>query len=274
MSDLAFSRVGAGQPLVLLHGIGMSRRAWEPVIPALAAQFDVIAVDLAGFGESPPLPDGAGDPASLARAVGGLLDDLGVATPRLAGNSLGGWVALELAAQRPVAAVTLLSPAGLWQDNSPRYCRISLRVSRWLARHLARPLSTLVRFRLGRVAVLGQTHAKAWLLSPDDARRAIRDMGSCPGFEANFAASTRSRYAPDMPVTCPVTVAFGSRDVLLRRRHSRHVERLPEATRAASLPGCGHVPMADDPQAVAALIAEPITEPIASAQRTPSHTSR
>jgi pimeloyl-ACP methyl ester carboxylesterase len=271
VSALAYTRTGAGAPLVLLHGIGMSRRAWEPVMPALAQRFDVIAVDLAGFGESPMPSDGRCDPASLAGGVGELLDDLGVVEPMLAGNSLGGWVALELAAQRPVAAVTLLSPAGLWRDDSPRYCRISLRASRWLARHLAGPLSVLARWRLGRIVILGQTHAKAWLLTRDDARRAIRDMGSCPGFEANFAASTRSRYAPAAPVTCPVTVAFGSRDVLLRRRHSRHVERLPETTRVASLPGCGHVPMADDPQAVAALIAEPVA---ASGQRTPSHTSR
>ena len=101
MSALAYTRTGAGAPLVLLHGIGMSRRAWEPVMPALAQRFDVIAVDLAGFGESPMPGDGRCDPASLAAGVGELLDELGVVEPLLAGNSLGGWVALELAAQRP-----------------------------------------------------------------------------------------------------------------------------------------------------------------------------
>jgi pimeloyl-ACP methyl ester carboxylesterase len=271
VSALAYTRTGAGAPLVLLHGIGMSRRAWEPVMPALAEWFDVIAVDLGGFGESPMPSDGRCDPASLASGVGELLDELGVVEPLVAGNSLGGWVALELAARRPVAGVTLLSPAGLWRDDSPRYCRISLRASRWLARHLARPLSVLVRWRLGRIVVLGQTHAKAWLLTPDDARRAIHDMGTCPGFDANFTASTRSSYAPDTALTCPVTVAFGSRDWLLRRRHSRHIERLPAQTRVMSLPGCGHVPMADDPAAVAALIAEPLSS---IDQRTPSHTAR
>jgi pimeloyl-ACP methyl ester carboxylesterase len=255
MSAVTYTRTGSGEPLVLLHGIGMSRRAWDPVIGLLAEHFDVIAVDLPGFGESPMPSEGRCDSASLAAAVGDLLDGLGVVKPLVAGNSLGGWVALELAAQRSVAGITLLSPAGLWRDWSPRYCRVSLRASRWLSRRLARPLSVLLRWRLGRVSLLGQTHGRPWRLSADDARRVMRDMGACPGFDANFAATTRTRYEADVPLTCPVTVAFGSRDWLLRPRHSRHVERLPAGYLVAELPGCGHVPMSDDPAAVAALIA-------------------
>ena len=97
MTDLAFTRSGAGAPLVLLHGIGSSRQAWDPVVP-------VLAVDLPGFGESRPLsPRTEPGPAALAAAVAGLLDELGVTDPHVAGNSLGGWVALELASIRPVA---------------------------------------------------------------------------------------------------------------------------------------------------------------------------
>ena len=89
-------------------------------MPALAAEFDVLAVDLPGFGESPPLPAGQEPtPAALAAAVAGLLDELGIDRPHVAGNSLGGWVALELAALRPLASVALLSPAGLWPDGTP-----------------------------------------------------------------------------------------------------------------------------------------------------------
>src|SRR5689334_2543633 len=97
VSMLRYSRAGAGEALVLLHGIGSYRGAWDPVVPALAAQFDVLAVDLPGFGESPTLPVGQEPtPAALAGAVGGLLDELGIVRPHVAGNSLGGWVALEL----------------------------------------------------------------------------------------------------------------------------------------------------------------------------------
>jgi pimeloyl-ACP methyl ester carboxylesterase len=80
MSSLAYTRLGQGAPLVLLHGIGMSRQSWDPVVPALARQFDVIAVDLPGFGDSPPnqatpadADADAANPAALARAVAVLL---------------------------------------------------------------------------------------------------------------------------------------------------------------------------------------------------------
>src|SRR6266702_4408062 len=89
-SSLAYTRSGSGAPLVLLHPLGLSRRSWNPVIPALARHFDVIAVDLPGFGDSPATTQA--HPAALAGAVAGLLAELGVTTPHVAGNSLGGWV--------------------------------------------------------------------------------------------------------------------------------------------------------------------------------------
>ncbi|HEY1320360.1 MAG TPA: alpha/beta fold hydrolase, partial [Streptosporangiaceae bacterium] len=147
MTMLAHTRAGAGAPLVLLHGIGSSRHAWDPVIPALAERFDVIAPDLPGFGDSGPLPPGVEPrPAALAAAVAGLLGDLGITAPHIAGNSLGGWVALELAGIRPVASLALLSPAGLWRGNMPLYPRASLLASRWLSRHAAGLLSRLVTY--------------------------------------------------------------------------------------------------------------------------------
>jgi pimeloyl-ACP methyl ester carboxylesterase len=254
MTTLAFTRSGAGEPLVLLHGIGSSRHAWDPVIPALAGHFDVLAVDLPGFGDSGQLPPGAEPgPAALAAAVAALLDDLGITGPHVAGNSLGGWVALELASIRPVASLTLLSPAGLWRGSVPLYSRASLRVTRWLSQHAAGALCRLVGYRLGRALVLGQTVGRPFRVSPGYARAAIRAMGTCPGFDATMRA-TITGYRPGPPIGAPVTVAFGSRDHLLLRP-SRQLALLPPGTRRAALPRCGHVPMADDPPAVTALIA-------------------
>lgn len=255
MATLAYTRAGSGPPLVLLHGIGVSGRSWEPVLPALTARFDVIAVDMPGFGGSPPLPPPAEPaPAALAASVAGLLDELGITEPHLAGNSLGGWVALELAGIRPVASLALLSPAGLWRGRTPRYCSVSLRASRWFARRAARPLDRLVRYRLGRVLVLGQTHGRPAALSPEYARETIRSMGGSTGFDATLRATGPRHYEAGGRVSAPVTVAFGSRDRLLLRRQSRHLDQLPAGTRIAELPGCGHVPMSDDPAAVSAFI--------------------
>jgi pimeloyl-ACP methyl ester carboxylesterase len=238
---------------VLLHGIGSSRRAWDPVIPALAERFDVIAADLPGFGDSAPLPPEVEPrPVALAAAVAVLLDDLGITAPHIAGNSLGGWVALELAGLRPVASLALLSPAGLWRGDVPAYDRISLQASRWFARHAPGLLSRLVSFRLGRALVLGQTHGRPFHMSPGYARTAVRALGASPGFDATLRATVRG-YRAGPPIDAPVTVAFGSRDLLLRRR-CRHLDELPTGTRVGSLPHCGHVPMADSPTAVTALI--------------------
>jgi pimeloyl-ACP methyl ester carboxylesterase len=93
-------------------------------------------------------------------------------------------------------------------------------------------------------------------------------MGTCPGFEATLAATARCRYLATVPITAPLTLAFGSRDVLLLPRQSRHVDQLPPGTQAETLPGGGHVPMADAPGAVA--VAELITRTAARAGQAPA----
>jgi pimeloyl-ACP methyl ester carboxylesterase len=255
MVTLAFTRSGAGAPLVLLHGLGSSRHVWDPVVPALSERFDVLAIDLPGFGDSEPLPpDVEPLPAVLAATVARVLDDLGIGTAHIVGNSLGGWVALELAGLRPAASLTLLSPAGLWRGGTPLYCRASLWTSRWLSRHAAGPLSHVVNHRIGRVLVLGQTHGRPARMTADQARATIRAAGTSPGFDATLRATLPRHYVSGAPIHASTTVAFGSRDRLLLRWQSRHLDQLPARTRLRALPGCGHIPVADDPAAVTALI--------------------
>lgn len=256
MTHLTYERRGAGDPLVLVHGIGSSRRVWDPLVSRLADRFDVITVDLPGFGESDPLPAHVEPvPSTLASSLAELLDELDVSAPHVVGNSLGGWVGLELARLRPLSSLTLLSPAGLWSDRAPAYTRVSLGASHWLARHAGGLLSWLVGYRLGRVLVLGQTHGRPGRLTAEQARRTVRTMGAGPGFDATFEATVRRHHrARPTDVGVPVTVGFGSRDLVLLPWQSRHVEQLPEGTRVVPLPGCGHVPTYDDPAAVVALV--------------------
>ncbi|WP_326815777.1 alpha/beta fold hydrolase [Streptomyces sp. NBC_01318] len=101
-----------GQPLVLLHGLGNHRRGREPVLDALAAEQDVIAIDLPGFGRS-PVPTG-GVPGSMAEPVdllAGWMTEQGLQRPHLAGSTVGGTIALELAATGRAASATAFSPA-------------------------------------------------------------------------------------------------------------------------------------------------------------------
>jgi pimeloyl-ACP methyl ester carboxylesterase len=266
MASLAFTRRGAGAPLVLLHALGSRRQAWDPVLPGLAEQFDVIAVDLPGFGESEPLPAGIEPhPAVLAANVARLLDELGIARPHVVGNSLG-WVALELAAIHPVASLTLLSPAGLWRGRVPLYNKVSLRLSRWFSKHASGLLSRLMAYRVARILVLGQTHGRPARISPEYARMAVRALGTCPGFDATMKATEPCGYLPGPPIDAPVTVEFGSRDHVLRAA-SRRIDLLPPGTSIGTLPDCGHVPMADDPQGVVAFIREGVARGIARPTR-------
>src|SRR3954452_9783100 len=136
---LAFDRAGQGEPILLLHGHGLSRRSWDPVITALSAERDVIAVDLPGHGESPLQPRGRGwTPADLAVAVAQLLDQLGLDRVHVAGNSIGGWVALELGRLGRAETVTALSPGGLWGRWAPVQIRTTMRQARLNARIIRR----------------------------------------------------------------------------------------------------------------------------------------
>ncbi len=124
---LNYHRKGEGPPLVLLHGIGHHWQAWKPVIELLEGDFDVLACDSPGFGARPPLPAGI-EPTitSYADAFEWFLAELGLERPHVAGNSMGGAIALELARRRAVSSVTAISPAGFWTAAERRFCQLSL----------------------------------------------------------------------------------------------------------------------------------------------------
>ncbi len=133
---IAYERHGAGEPLVLIHGLGATRRVWGPQIEALAAERDVIAVDMPGFGGSPELESGTTPTAAaIGDEISRFCDSLGIERPHVAGNSLGGWVALEIAKAGKASSACLISPAGLWEKPlGPRYRRPVKFLSR--SRHL------------------------------------------------------------------------------------------------------------------------------------------
>src|SRR5262245_59847420 len=110
---LAYERHGAGEPLVLLHGVTHRRQVWYPVLERLAAERDVILVDLPGHGESPDLPnDGRRAAPQMREQFADFFSELGLERPHIAGNSLGGYLALLTAAAGHARSVTALSPAG------------------------------------------------------------------------------------------------------------------------------------------------------------------
>ncbi|MGW3664917.1 alpha/beta fold hydrolase [Streptomyces sp. NPDC005141] len=252
---LSYARVGAGEPLLLLHGIGHHRQAWDPVIPILAAERDVIAVDLPGFGESPALPEGlTHDLATVVPVLGALCEALEIERPHVAGNSLGGLLALALGREKLVRSVTALSPAGFWSPVERRYAFGVLLAMRQAARRMPLPVvERLSRSTAGRTVLTSTIYARPGRRSPDAVVAETLALAHAEGFTETLRAGTTVQFTDDIP-TLPVTVAWGTRDRLLVRRQGIRAKQIIPRARLVRLPGCGHVPMNDDPALVARVI--------------------
>ncbi|MFI9723136.1 alpha/beta fold hydrolase [Streptomyces sp. NPDC052396] len=254
-AEVVCQRRGSGEPLVLLHGIGHHLQAWDPVAGLLAAEREVIAIDLPGFGRSPALPEGtAYDLPGTAAALRSLFEALGLDRPHVAGNSLGGLLALQLGHEKLVRSVTALSPAGFWTEAERRYAFTVLRGLRVGARTLPpRAVDRIARSAAGRTALSGAIYARPGRRSAEAVVAETRAMREATGFESVIGAGRSVLFMHDI-TELPVTIAWGSRDrVLLRRQGIRAKQVIPGA-RLVRLPGCGHVPMNDDPALVARVI--------------------
>jgi pimeloyl-ACP methyl ester carboxylesterase len=256
MGGLAFDRLGSGAPLVLLHGMGHRRQAWYPVLELLAARRTVYALDLPGHGESPPLAAGTGRSAveAMAAAVFGFLDEAGLDRPHLAGNSLGGALALQAAAAGRAASVTGLSPAGFWSGGWEFPYVKAMFLGAELTGAATRSLIPfLARSTVGRAVMDAAFVASPARMTPE---QAVEDAYAF--FRARDAVSAvlteRVTFTDDIPAGVPVTIAWGTRDRLLPPSQARiALHRIPQA-RFRTLPGCGHVPMTDNPELVAQVI--------------------
>ncbi|WP_344071189.1 alpha/beta fold hydrolase [Streptomyces crystallinus] len=252
---VSYRRAGSGDPLLLLHGIGHHRQAWDPVFDVLAAERDVIAVDLPGFGESPALPQGlAYDLSTVVPVLGAFCEELGVERPHVAGNSLGGLLALELGREKLVRSVTALSPAGFWTQAERRYAFATLTAMRQGAKLLPLPaIERLSRSAPGRAALTSTIYARPGRRSPEAVVAETLALRNATGFDETLAAGIDVRFADDV-AGVPVTVAWGAKDRLLLRRQGVRAKHTLPGARLVRLPGCGHVPMNDDPALVARVI--------------------
>ncbi|MGW0558623.1 alpha/beta fold hydrolase [Streptomyces sp. NPDC002926] len=253
--SVAYERTGAGEPLLLLHGIGHHWQAWEPVLGILAAERDVIAVDLPGFGSSPALPDGVSyDLSTVGSVLGTLCEKLEIERPHVVGNSLGGLLALELGREKLVRSVTALSPAGFWSERERRYAFATLRAMRLGAQSMPLPLiERLSRTAAGRTALTSSIYARPGRRSPEAAVAETLALRDATGFHQTLAAGRYILFTDDVP-DVPVTIGWGTKDRLLLRRQGIRAKHAIPGARLVRLPGCGHVPMNDDPALVARVI--------------------
>jgi pimeloyl-ACP methyl ester carboxylesterase len=244
-------RCGTGTPLVLIHGIGHRWQAWEPVLGRLSAFHDVIALDLPGFGGSPvPAAGMPVDMPATVTAIGAVFAHLGLDRPHVAGNSLGGAIALELAATGRVASATAFSPAGFFTAAERRRALAILRALR-AGSYLPVGLQKVAPWRAVSVASLV---ARPGRLTADRLVGDTLALRRGAGFGTVARAARGYAFAGDPPV--PVTVGWGAKDRIFRPHQAERVRQLLPRARVVALPGCGHIPMSDDPDLVASLIVE------------------
>lgn len=228
---------------------------WEPVIGRLSEHHDVIAVDLPGFGASPMPPPGTPPGIeSLIALVGAFLEATGVERPHVAGNSMGGLMALEMARRGLVRSATALSPAGFANRTEMAYGRGSLWLSVRLARSLAPHARAMFATATGRRLGLSLFLARPERLSAQEAADNTRALAQAPWFDETLPSLRAFEFSADRSIPVPVTVAWGSKDRLLVPRQARRAAQVLPRARVLMLHGCGHVPTWDDPALVASVI--------------------
>lgn len=232
---------------MLIHPLGAELVVWEPVLARLARDRDVIALDLPGFGGSQPLANGSlATPRVLARSVACFLDELGLGRVHVAGNSLGGWVALELAKAGRALSVAGLCTAGFWKRPlGPRPGGDTRRIGR----ALLPILPALLRSERGRRLLLRGSVARPERVPPDAATRLVRSYITSPGFDGANTAMRSDVFSGVEDIRVPVTLAWAEHDRLVARPPTR----VPD-WRTVTLHGCGHIPTWDDPDQVARLL--------------------
>jgi pimeloyl-ACP methyl ester carboxylesterase len=250
--SLSTLSAGDGEPVVCIHGLGATKASFLPTVAALADQWQMIAVDLPGFGESDKPVRAAYDAAYFAGAVISLLDELGIERAHLVGNSMGGRVAIEIGLLHPhrVGRIALLSPALAW---------LRQRHWRWLLRAplpklgLLQPAPRVITEQIVRSLVPGGYDGWSAAGVDEFLRSYLTPRGRVAFYE-----SARNIYLDEphgdtglwtrMADLEPASLfVWGTHDQLVPIGFRKHVERVLPSARHLEL-DCGHVPQVEAPE--------------------------
>ncbi|GLZ53464.1 alpha/beta fold hydrolase [Actinomycetospora sp. NBRC 106378] len=249
-------RRGSGSPLLLVHGLGAGWNSWSPILDELAEHREVIAVDLPGFGETPPL-SGDISIATLTDSVENFIRDQGLDGVSIAGQSMGGRIVLELARRGVGGDTVALDPGGFWSDREVAVFGATLRPSIALVRALRSRLPALLDSAVGRTLLLAQFSARPWALSRETVLPDVRGLADSPSTGAAMDALTkgpRQEGAPAGTVPGRVTIGWGRRDlVTVPGQAARATALFPDA-KLHWFERCGHFPQWDAPREATRLI--------------------
>jgi pimeloyl-ACP methyl ester carboxylesterase len=247
---------GRGKPLLLVHGLGSSGHAWEPVLAPLAQARRVMVIDLPGHGATPAEAD-SGTFNGLVRSVAAWMDSTGMTGVDMVGSSMGARIVLELARQGLAGNVVALDPGGFWEGWERQFAVTSLTASRALVKSLKPAIPVLVGNPVSRSMLLAQLSARPWALDGGFVAEELRtlaeaptvpaliqDLGYGPGQEG--VAKTKGRLA----------IGWGRHDRLcLPVQARRAAVRFPSA-KLHWFEHSGHFPLWDEPAETVKLISE------------------
>ncbi len=256
MAEMHYVRRGSGRPLLLLHGLGGSWREWEPVLDGLAAEREVVAVDLPGFGETPPLP-GKVSIETLADAVARFLEEQDLVSVDVVGGSMGARLALELARRGVVGATVSLDPGGFWSGWQKTYFFASIWLSIRLIRLLQPVMPKITANRIGRTILFAPVSARPGWLSPKVALEAMRSFAASSSIEEllySLVYGSPQKGAQPGSMRGPVTIGWGRKDrVCFPGQAKRALELFPDAS-LHWFDDSGHLPYWDVPEEATRLI--------------------
>jgi pimeloyl-ACP methyl ester carboxylesterase len=243
---------------VCLHGFTDTWRTWELVLPVLERHHDVLAPTLLGHAGAPRL-DGDVSAGVLVDAVERAMDEAGFETAHVVGNSLGGYVALQLAERGRAESVVALAPAGGWAegDESFKGTLAHFTTMQELLKRVAPHAEAIVATEEGRRRATQFTATNFEHIPAELLAHQMSGAAACAAVEPLVAAALREGWPLDPArITCPVRVVWGTDDKLLawpsaaaRFRH----DWLPHAD-WVELEGVGHCPQLDVPLETAHLI--------------------
>ena len=255
--DMHTVRRGAGKPILLIHGLGGSWKSWSTISDQLAAEREVIAVDLPGFGATTPL-QGEVSISTLSDAVTGYLRANGLLGIDAVGSSMGGRLVLELARRGgALGGVVSLDPGGFWQGWQRHAFYASIYASIRLVRLLQPAMPFITRHALSRSLLLAQFSARPWRLAPQTCLDEMRSYAASPSFDEllwQLAYGEPQQGAPRGSIKSPLVIGWGKRDRLcFTSQAKRALELFPDAS-MHWFKHSGHFPHWDEPQATAQLI--------------------
>ncbi|WP_229379431.1 alpha/beta fold hydrolase [Fibrella forsythiae] len=250
-------RLGSGKPLLLIHGIGSSHHSWDLIVNELATQREVIAVDLPGFGDTPPLV-GETTIRTLADAVTDFLREEDLLGIDAVGSSMGARLVLELARRGGVLGTVIsLDPGGFWQGWEIPFFYYSVRLSAQLVNSLQPFLPSLTGNPISRSLLFAQFSAHPWTIPAPIALQELRTFTPTPTFIElldNLAHGEKQQGASAGSIQQPLVIGWGKQDRVCIPSQAKRAHQLFPDAQLHWFDNCGHFPQLDAPEEATNLI--------------------